>query len=142
MGNPQLILAVEKHCEQFDLESFSETTAKRQSSIQTLQAIQGVKIALASPLAPEQYRADLSFNVGERNLDKVIEAPRDGTHIFVKSQVQKLAKAPGRMATPSEERYFRMRREALKVMLKLHEKNYESAVGIVRDERELDDFER
>jgi len=129
MGDPQLILDAERHCEQFDLEYFASTSVKKQSCIQTLQAIQGVKTALAAPLNPQRYRADLSFNVGVRNIDKVTEAPRDGVHIFVKSQAQKLAKAPGRMATQQEERYFRARREALKTALKLHETNCQKALA-------------
>ena len=138
LDDPELILDMERHCEQFDLEYFSGNSGKKQSSIQTLQALQGVRTALAAPSNPEQYKADLIYNVGAQNMDKITQAPPDGVHIFVKSQAQKLAKAPGKMATPPEEDYFRARREGLQAALKLHEKNCEKALGIIRKEDEQD----
>jgi hypothetical protein len=132
LHDPVLILDMERHCEQFDLEYFASTPARKKSSIQTLQAIQGVKNALAAPSNPEQYRADLLYNIGAQNMDKVTQAPPDGVHIFVKSQTQKLQKAPGRMAGPPEESYFRTRREALQTALKLHEENCEKALSTQR----------
>lgn len=132
LDDPALIVDMERHCEQFDLEYFADTPAQKQSSIQTLQAIQGVKFALAAPLNPEQYKSDLIYNVGTQNMDKVTQAPPDGVHIFVKSQSQKLGKASGKMATPSEVGYFRARKEALQTALRLHEKNCETALGISR----------
>lgn len=133
LDDPALIVDMERHCEQFDLEYFAGTPAQKQSSIQTLQTIQSVKFALAAPLNPEQYKKDLIYNVGTQNMDKVTQAPPDGVHIFVKSQAQKLGKAPGKMATPPEEDYFRARRESLQALLRLHEKNCEKALGISRD---------
>ena len=132
LNDPTLIVDMDRHCEQFDLEYFACTPTQKQSSIQTLQAIQGVRTALAAPSNPEQYRADLIYNVGAQNMDKVTQAPPDGVHIFVKSQSQKLAKAPGKMATPPEQGYYCARREALRTALQLHEKNCEKSLGIVR----------
>lgn len=133
MGDPRLILDVERHCEQFYLASFAETNQEKQSSIQALQTLSRLKNTLAGPLDPEGYKAALIDSVGAHNMDKVTSIPRDDFHLFVKSQNQKLGKAPGQMATPPERGYFRARKEALKVALKLHEKNCENALDIVRD---------
>lgn len=142
LNDPMLIVNMERHCEQFDLEYFATTPTRKQSSIQTLQAIQGVKTALSAPLDPEQYKRDLIYNVGAQNMDKVTQAPPDGVHIFVKSQTQKLRTAPGKMATPPEEDYFRARRESLQVLLKLHEKNCENALGLESAQQEEQELER
>lgn len=130
MERPDLILNFERHCEQFDLEYFATTQAEKDSRISSLQMIGNVIDVVKIPANPEKYRAGLIENLGERNMDKFVSAPQDTMHVFVKSQTQKLTKAPGRMATPPEQGYFMARKEALKVALKAHEKNCEKALGM------------
>jgi hypothetical protein len=87
---------------------------------------------------PERYKADMRENLGSANMETLTLIPQDTAHLFVKSQVQRLTKAPGQMATPPEKGYFRARKEALKTMLKLHEKNCENALGVVQDAPDKD----
>ena len=137
-GYPWQILAVERHCEQFFLASFADSIKAQQASIQALQTISRLQSTIAAPLSPEQYRNNLLESVGAQNMDKLPAIPKDDFHLFVRSQAQRLAKAPGQMATPPEEWYFRTRKEALYTALKLHEKNCENALGIIRSEDEQD----
>lgn len=132
LGDPWQILAVERHCEQFHLVSFARTTQAVQASIQSLQTISRLQATVTAPLDPERYKSNLRESVGAQNMDKLPPVPRDDFHLFVKSQVQRLNKAPGQLATPPEEGYFRARKEALQTALKLHEKNCENALGISR----------
>ena len=130
MGDPWQILAVERHCEQFHLVSFAKTTQAVQASIQSLQTISRLRDTVTDPLDPERYKNNLRESVGAQNMDKLPSVPKDNFHLFVKSQVQRLTKAPGQLATSPEEGYFRARKEALQTALKLHEKNCEKALGI------------
>ena len=135
-GDPWQILSVERHCEQFSLASFADTVKDQQASIQALQTISRLQSTIAAPLTPVQYKNNLIESVGAQNMDKLPTIPKDDFHLFVRSQVQRLAKAPGQMATPPEEDYFRTRKEALYIALKLHEKNCEKALGMIRSEDE------
>lgn len=129
MGDPQLIIDTERQCERFYLASFAQTDQKKQSSMKALQAMQDVKRALAAPMNPEQYKADMRENLGDENMGQPL-IPKDTAHLFVKSQMQRLSQAPGQMATRQEELFFRTRKEALKTMLKLHERNCAKALGL------------
>lgn len=133
-GDPSRILDIERHCEQLDLANFATTSRENESSIQTLRMLKNAQSAVAAPANPEQYRVDLMFDVGEKNMDKITSAPPDAVHLLVKSQRQKLARAAGRMKFPPAEGYFRERSEALQTALKLHEKNCENALGISRSQ--------
>ena len=130
MGDPQLILDAERHCERFYLASFAVTTQEKQASMKALQTMQDVKRTLAAPMNPEQYKTDMRENLGSANMDTRTLIPQDTTHLFVRSQAQRLIKAHGQMATPPERDYFRARKEALQAMLKLHEKNCQKALDL------------
>jgi len=130
MDDPQLILNIERHCEQFYLASFAETSQEKQSSIQALQTLTRLKTTLAAPLDPKTYKVALVDSVGAHNIGKVTGIPKDDFHLFVKSQNQRLGKVPGQMAIPPERAYFRARKEALKAALKLHEKNCQKALDV------------
>lgn len=135
--DPWQILTAERHCEQFFLTFFADSSKARQASIQALQTISSLRSTIAAPLNPEQYKKNLIESVGAQNMDKLPAIPRDDFHLFVKSQVQRLAKAPGQMAVPPEKLYFDTRKEALQTALKLHEKNCERALGIQRGDSPL-----
>lgn len=129
MGDPWQILAVESHCEQFYLDFFAKTTQAIQASIQSLRTISRLRDTLTAPFDPERYKNNLRKSIGAQNMDKLPPVPRDDFHLFVRSQVQRLTKAPGQLATPPEAEYFYARKEALQTALKLHEKNCEQALG-------------
>lgn len=129
MAQPELIMAIERHCEQFDLEYFAVTQAEKDSRISSLRMIRSVQEALGAPFNPKQYWTGIIEDLGERNMDKFVSVPQDAVHLFVKSQTQKLTKAPGRMATTEERDYFQTRKEALKMALKVHAKNCEYSLG-------------
>lgn len=139
-GDPQQILETERQCEQFYLAVFAQTDQKKQSSMKALQTIQDVKRAIDAPLNAEQYKADMRENLGAQNMGQQL-VPKDTAHLFVKSQLQRLSQAPGQMATRQEEWFFRTRKEALRTMLKLHEKNCAQALGIV-SEKDREGLER
>lgn len=118
MGDPWQILAVESHCEQFYLDFFAKTTQAIQASIQSLRTISRLRDTLTAPFDPERYKNNLRKSIGAQNMDKLPPVPRDDFHLFVRSQVQRLTKAPGQLATPPEAEYFYARKEALQTALK------------------------
>ncbi len=131
-GNAKDILDVERACEQLYLEHFATTPKEIESSQKTLQSMQSVKIALQSPLNPQQYKKDMRENLGRVNMSRITKAPQDIVHTFMRSQRQRLNKAAGQMASPPEKLYFQTRRDALHVALKIHEKNCKEALGLSR----------
>ncbi len=133
MNRPDLILRLERICEQFYLEHFAESKKEIEGSQKALQSMHSVKLALQAPLDPEQYKEDMKESLGAVNMSRVNKAPQDIVHTFIRSQRQRLIQAAGQMATPPEKGYFQARKDALQVALKLHEKNCEQALGLTRE---------
>lgn len=129
-SRPDLIMDIEQHCEQFDLEFFAGTEIEKESRISSLRMIRSVKAALAAPLNQEQYMIDLADDVGERNMNKVLKVPQDAVHLFVKSQSQKLSATSCRMSSPPEKGYYRARQEALKAIQKIHDRNCATSLNL------------
>lgn len=138
-GNPSEIFFMEMSCEQFYLEKYLTEDKEQQSSREVLKTLEHLQTVLQAPLNHEQYRADTAKTLGEKDMKRLKKAPPDDVRGFVRRQNQRLAKlVANRMLTPPEKAFFDTRRESLKIALKQHERNCQTALGFDNDKEAIE----